>query len=82
MSGVFTDTGGSSVFKSISGCGLSRLKLAVAADRDVGGGRPRLPVFGVLAVVTGPGAAHVVRGARQHVGVMAALLIGAVGAVL
>lgn len=72
----------SSVFKSTSGCGLSGLELAVAADRDVGGGRPRLPVFGVLAAVAGLGAAQVARGARQYVGVMAVLLTGAVGGVL
>lgn len=59
-----------------------RLELAVAADRDVGGGRPRLPLFGVLAAVAGLGAAQVAGGARQHVGVMAVLLAGAVGGVL
>lgn len=74
--------GSLSVFKSISGCGLSGLELAVAADGDVGGGRPRLPVFGVLAAVAGLGAAQVARGARQYVGVMAVLLTGAVGGVL
>lgn len=58
------------------------LELAVAADRDVGGGRPRLPLFGVLAAVAGLGAAQVAGGARQHVGVMAVLLAGAVGGVL
>lgn len=71
-----------SFFKSISDCGFSGLELAVAADRDVGGGRPRLPVFGVLTAVTGLGAAQMARRARQHVGVMAVLLTGAVGGVL
>lgn len=75
-------TDGSSFFKSISDCGFSGLELAVAADRDVGGGRPRLPVFGVLTAVTGLGASQMARRARQHVGVMAVLLTGAVGGVL
>lgn len=75
-------TGGSNVFKSISDCSLSGLELAVAADGDVRRGRPRLPVFGVLTAVTGLRTAQVAWGARQHVGVMAVLLTGAVGGVL
>lgn len=68
--------------KASPAAGLSGLELTVAADGDVGGGGPRLPVFSVLAAVAGLGAAQVARGARQHVGVMAVLLTGAVGGVL
>ena len=57
---------------------VSGLKLAVAADRDVWGGGPCSSALRLCAAVAGLRAAQVARGARQQVGVMAALLMGAV----
>lgn len=57
---------------------VSRLKLAVAADGDLGGGRSCSPALRLRAAVTGLGAAQVARGGMQEVGVVVALLMGAV----
>lgn len=58
---------------------VSGLELAVAADGDLRGGGSRSSSALVLrAAVAGLRAARVARGGRQHVGVMAAVLEGAV----
>ncbi len=57
---------------------VSRLELAVAADRDVRSGRSRSSALILCAAVAGLRAAQVARGGWQQVGVMAALLMGAV----
>lgn len=57
---------------------VSRLKLAIAADWDVRSGGSCSSALCLRATIAGLRAAQVVRGARQQVGVMAALLMGAV----
>lgn len=57
---------------------ISGLELAVAADGDLRGGGSRSSALGLCATVAGLRAAQVARGGRQQVGVMAALLVGAV----
>lgn len=57
---------------------VSSLKLAVAADGDVRSGGSRSSALVLRATVAGLRAAQVARGARQQVGVMAAVLMGAV----
>lgn len=57
---------------------ISGLELAVAADRDLWSGGSCSSALGLRAAVAGLGAARVARGRRQQVGVMVALLKGAV----
>lgn len=61
---------------------ISGLKLTVATNGDVWGGRPRSSALSLCATVTGLGAAQVAGGRRQQLGVVAMFLVRAVRRVL